>query len=461
MIHNYALFQDSYGTPEMRRIWSESNMVQKWLDYEKAIAIEMAHLGMIPEDAAKTIASKSSTEYLTPEMIAEVKSDARHVMVSMIKAFAEMCGPAGEHYHLGPTTQDIMLTGLTLQIKDAYQVVMRELRALEHTLVEQSLRYKTIIMTGRTHAQHGVPLTFGFILATWAYEIRDHIERFKEIADRLFQAKLSAAVGTRNTWVFLFGVEKTQELVKNVAKRVGLGVPPVDIATRSDRMAEIGFALANLIGSLAKMGLDIRFLQGTEVQEVEEPWDRERQYSSSTMPHKRNPERSEWPDGLAKIARGNSMALASITVQNERDGTWVGPTLKCIPDNFLLASAALANGVEILGNLQVHEDRMRENLDILQGINMSEAVMLRLWEKTGKKVLAHALVHNVSMAALDDGTSLKEALLADEEAMRYLTAEEIDEITDPKVYVGDAAEQVEATAAYIDARRREEGSPSI
>ena len=456
MVHNYVLLQNAYGTPEMRKVWTEDNMVQKWLDYEKIIALEMANLGMIPKEAAEEISAKSTIKHLTPEMIAEFKADAGHLIVSLIKAFAKMCGPAGEHYHVGPTTQDIMLTGFTLQMRESYDIIMRQLRELEQIFVDKAQKYKNTVMMGRTHAQHAVPLTFGFILATWAHEIRDHIERMKEIAKRLFRGKLTAAVGTRNTWIYLFGVEKTHQLVENVIKRVGLENPPVDIATRTDRFAEIGFALANIIGSLAKMGLNVRFLQGSEVAEVEEPWDPKKQYSSSTMPNKRNPEPSEWQEGLAKIARGNAMALSSITIQGERDATRMGPIMKCIPDNFLMTSAALGQAIRIFGNLTVHEDKMRENLYVTKGVAMSEVVMLKLWQKTGKKVTAHTLVHDVSMEAFDKKISMKESLLANEEARKHLTAEEIDEITNPETYYGDAPQQVEAVVEYIKKCRKNE-----
>jgi adenylosuccinate lyase len=453
MVHDYVLLQNAYGTPEMRKVWTEQNMVQKWLDYEKVIALEMANLGMIPTDAAEDIASKSTTEHLTPEMVAEFKAETGHLIVSFIKAFAKMSGPSGEHYHVGPTTQDILDTGFTMQMREAYEIIMRQLKELEKVLMDSALQYKATVMMGRTHAQHGLPMTFGFLLGTWAYEIRDHIERMKEIAKRLFRAKLTAAVGTRNTWVYLFGVEKTHQLVENVCKKIDLEDTPIDTATRSDRLAEIGFALANIIGSLAKMGLNIRFLQGTEVAEVEEPWDPKKNYSSSTMPNKRNPEASEWQDGLAMVARGNALALASVTIQNERDATRTGPIMKCLPDNFLMTSAALNQAIRILGNLTVHEDKMRENLYVTRGVAMSEVIMLKLWQKTGKKVTAHTLLHDISMEALEKKISLKDALLANQEAKKHLTPEEIDEATNPETYYGDAPEQVERLAAYIEKMR--------
>lgn len=444
-----TLLKNSFGTPDMRKIWAEENMIQKWLDFEKAISLEMAALGMVPAEAAKEIAARSTLRHLNAEMIDSFKADVSHLIVSFTKAFAKMAGPAGEHYHVGPTTQDILLTGMTLQAREAYEALMKQLLELERVLLDKAIEHKHTVMMGRTHGQHAVPITFGFVIGIWAYEIRDHIERLKEIADRFFLCKLTAATGTRNTWVYLFGEKKTEQLAANVAKRIGLGNPPTDIGPRSDRQAELGFALANICGTLAKIGLDIRFLQTTEIGEVEEPWDSRKQYSSSTMPNKRNPEPSEWQDGLAKIARGNALALASITPLNERDATRSGPYNKCLPDNFLLASAALATAIRVFDGLVVHADRMRQNLYATKGISMSEAVMLLLWKKTGKKMTAHALMHDVAMEAFDKEISLKEALLANKEICRHLTPGEIEEVINPETYYGDAPEQVDRVAKHI------------
>jgi len=150
------------------------------------------------------------------------------------------------------------------------------------------------------------------------------------------------------------------------------------------------------------------------------------------------------------------MALSSITIQGERDATRMGPIMKCIPDNFLMTSAALGQAIRIFGNLTVHEDKMRENLYVTKGVAMSEVVMLKLWQKTGKKVTAHTLVHDVSMEAFDKKISMKESLLANEEARKHLTAEEIDEITNPETYYGDAPQQVEAVVEYIKKCRKNE-----
>lgn len=454
-IHQFQLFQDNYGTPEMRQIWTEENMVQKWLDCENAIMQEMAVLDLIPKEVADAIAQCSTVKNVTPAMILEFLNKTKHIGVSLVKAFNQNCHSAGEHYHLGLTTQDVLLTGLTLQMKEAYQLIMRQLLELEDVLLEQSMCYKNTIMVGRTHGQHALPLTLGFTIASWLYEIRDHIDRLQELSKRIFLAKYTATVGTRSTWVFLFGLEKTQKLVAQTAKRIGLDNPPIDIQTRTDRLAEIGFVLANLLTSLGKIGLNIRHLNSEEIGELAEPWDFEYQYSSSTMPNKRNPEASEWLDGLAKIAQGNASALLSITILNERDATRMGPKFKCIADNFLLTSAAVAKATHILKNLHVNEDNMKKNLHMTNGLAMAEAIMLKLWQKTGKKVTSHTLLRNVSMKAVEHGLDFKQVLLSEAEIMRYLTPAEIEEATQPEIYLGDALEQINAIVDYVKNRRLE------
>ncbi|MBW2146350.1 MAG: adenylosuccinate lyase family protein [Deltaproteobacteria bacterium] len=454
MRNQSILLQNAYGSADMRRIFHERNMVQKWMDFESAISQVQAELGLIPQEAADEITRKSTLEHLTPEMINEFKVDAGHLIVSLIKAFAKMCGPSGEHYHVGPTTQDILDTGLTLQIREAYDIIFQKMIKLEDILLGLAEKHKHTVMMGRTHGQHAVPITFGFKVAVWAYELRDCIERFKEMKKRLFVMKLSAACGTRNTFVYLMGKEKTHDMVKRVAERLGLGNPPADLALRTDRFAECVNNLALLSTLLGKAGLEVRDLQRTEFGEVEEPWDSAKQYSSSTMPNKRNPEPSEWQHGLSKLARANALVMMDISMSGERDATRMGPEMACIPDTFGYADAALNQAVRIFGGLVVHADRMKQNLYLQKGIAMSEVLMLKLWQKTGKKVTSHTLVHDISMKAFDENKSLKEAILENEEARTHLTDAEIEEITNPEVYYGDAAEQVDFIKAYVKERRK-------
>lgn len=441
----------------MRKVWTEENVVQKWLDVEVALTRANAEVGIIPREASDEICAKSTVKHLTPEMIGRFKADAGHLIVSFIKAFADMCGPAGEYYHVGPTTQDILDTGLTLQIKEAYQLLLNDLYRLEGVLVNLAQKHRDTVMMGRTHGQHAVPVTFGFKVAVWATEIRDHIERLKELSKRLFVANVSAACGTMNTFTYLVGAEKARWIQKRVAEELGLGCPVADTHQRTDRFAEFVNTLALLVSTLGEMGLEIRDLQRTEVQEVEEPFDSDKQYSSSTMPNKRNPEPSEWQEGLAKIARANAAALMDIQMQHERDATRMAVEFSCIPETCLVAHAAVKQAIRIFSGLRVNAERMRQNLYAQKDISMAELVMLKLYQKTGKKVTAHRMVHDISMKAFETGKSLKEVMTEAPEFAGLLSPEEVEEITNPETYYGNAPQQVDEVVAFLRGKRLSEG----
>ena len=206
------------------------------------------------------------------------------------------------------------------------------------------------------------------------------------------------------------------------------------------------------------MGLEVRDLQRTEIDELAEPWDPTRQHSSSTMPGKRNPEPSEWQEGLAKIARSNALAMMDIQMIGERDATRMGVEFACIPENFLITHAAIRQAIHIFGSLEVHKEKMIRNLHLLQGAALGEVVMLKLWQKTGKKLTAHTLVHDVTMKSAAENRPFKDVLLQTPEVRAVITSEEIDEITNPEAYIGTAPQQVDAVVAYIRNQRKEQGA---
>lgn len=452
------LLRDQYGTEEMHKVWEGRNMVQKWLDVEAAIADAQGRLGIIPAEVSAEIIQKCSVDYLTPEMISSVKVGMvgrwRHLIVAMIKAFKEISGPAGEYLHLGATTQDILDTGLTLQIKEAYHIIMRDLLGLERILIEVAEKYKNTVMMGRTSGQHAVPVTFGFKVAIWASEIRDHIERLKETSERLFLGNVSGATGTRASFVLLAGTEKTIEFHKLVCKRLGLKEPLIDLHQRTDRFAEIVNNLALISCTLAEIGLEIRNLQRTDIAEVSEPWETGKSIGSSTMANKRNPFPSEWNIGLAKIARANAIAMMDIQMSHERDETRTPVEFACIPENFLMTDFAIQSAIDVFSGIVVNENRMRQNLGLTKGLSMAEAVMLKLAQKTGKKVTAHEIVYKDSMKAFEEDRPLKEVLLEDPEVKKYLSAKEIQELVNPETYIGTAPQQVDAVISYIKGKRK-------
>jgi adenylosuccinate lyase len=210
---------------------------------------------------------------------------------------------------------------------------------------------------------------------------------------------------------------------------------------RTDRFVEAGTVLANLMSTLGEIGLEIRDLQRSEVAEVAEPWS-DSQHSSSTMPQKQNPEISEWLEGLARLSRGYAVSLLDIQQQHERDTSRVPPEFLALPNLFLHAVVAVQSARFVLGGMQVFTSRMRDNLMRNGGLIMSEAIMLLLAKRSGRKVWAHQVCHDIAMKVAADGGSLEEAMTGDEQVASYLSAGEIRDALRPERYIGTALEQV-------------------
>jgi adenylosuccinate lyase len=453
MIHQSLIYGDKFGSAPMREVWSEASMVQRWLDTESAIAWAQGELGIIPRSVARKICRHCDVAVVKPARIAALHKRTGHVIVSLVKAFREAVPDVGEMFHFGPTTQDILDTGLALQIRDALRVLVPSLLRLHSTLVKQSLRYRKTIMAGRTEGQLASPVTLGYKLAVLATEVLDHAVRLSQVSERLMWATLFGATGVQSSFCHISDAMTTRKLVRLVAKRLGLDVPVVCMHHRTDRFAELGFVLAGILSTLGEAGLEIRDLQRSEVAEVAEPWGDE-QHSSSTMPQKQNPEVSEWLEGLAKLGRGYALSLMDIQQQHERDISRLPPELHALPNLFLQAVAAIESAGAVFANLQVFPRRMRENLMANGRLIMAEAVMLLLAKRSRRKVWAHQLCHDVAMQVAAGGGDFIDEVVKHPDVARYLTAGEIRAISDPAFYVGTAVSQVEDAARAARAQRR-------
>lgn len=453
MRDTYFIYRDLFGTAEMRAVWCEENLVQRWLDVEAAIARVQGRLGWVPADLAEQIVARCNVRDCRPDRIGEHFKQTGHVIVSLMRTFKETAGEAGEYFHYGTTTQDILDTGLTLQLRDGYSVLFPMLRDLESSLCELAETHAATPMSGRSEGQVALPVTYGFKVAILAMEIRDHMERLKEASRRLFTASITGATGTAASYVYLAGDEAGADRFRSeVAAELGLDHPLIDQHHRTDRFAEVATVLASLCSTLGEAGLEIRDLQRTEVDEVREPWDPAVNYSSSTLPQKRNPEMSEWLEGLAKVARGNAMAAMDVQQQHERDISRLPVQLSAIPECFLLASASVDIALRIYRGLEVRSERMLANLQRDESI-VAEAAMLALGRKSGKKLWAHGTVHEVAVRAKAEGVPFAQALLAEPKVTEWLTPDEIRRAMDPASYVGTAPAQAMAVVAKIGSLR--------
>ncbi len=445
---------DIVSTPEMRAVWTEENMLRKWADTERAITEAQAELDMIPREAAATIISQLSAEPLTPERLHHQVEHNRHLMVSFLKAFRQICGPAAEHLHVGPTTQDILDTALVLQMREAHAVVMEQALGLEDVLCRRALEFRDTPMMGRTHEQPALPQTFGFVLACWASDVHDHVERAWEAEGRWMYGVLTGGVGVQNAFVELAGVPAARRLQELVCRKLGLRTPVIDIHGRLDRFAEVTGNLASLASSLGRIGLNLRTWQRPEVGETEMDYGDE-EYSSSTMPNKRNPESCERVEGLASLTRALAGCVQGIPVADHRDGVRVPVEYVAIPQCFLMTSRAVATIAGAVGGLVVHEARMRANLDhpSFLGQAAGERFMIALYKKTGRRDWAHTIVGQCGRISHDEQRPLADVIRENPEIGPLFEDGEIERLADLTTYLGTAALQTEEAVSRIRQRR--------
>jgi len=429
-----------YGTPEMRRIFEEENRLQKMLDVEAALALAHAEVGNIPIEDAKVIAERASTRYVKLERVKEIEKEIKHDVMAMVRALAEACGKSGAYVHLGATSYDIVDTANALQLKEAISLIEEKLNRLERALMEKAEKYKETIMVGRTHGQHALPITLGFKFAVWMREIARHIERLRQCKERILVGKMSGAVGTQA------GLGPHAMEIQRITMEK-LGLKSAEITTQivqRDRHAEFICLLANLASSLDKFATEIRELQRPEIGELYEPFERERQVGSSTMPHKRNPELCERICGLAKIMRSLTIpALENVVTWHERDLTQSSAERFIIPEACILIDYMLHLMTFIIENIEVDEERMRKNLEITQGRIMSEAVMIALTRKGMNRQEAHELLRRLAIKSQQENRHFREVLLENEIVRKFLSEEEIEEALNPRSYLGTAIKQVE------------------
>ena len=305
-----------YGTAEMKYVWSQENRLSKILQTEAALARAEADMGIIPAEAAEIISESISS--VKSDRVNEIEAEIHHDMMAVVVAISEKCrGDAGKWVHFGATSNDILDTATALQIKDAIEIFEDKLKILLRVLVNQAEAHKHTVCCGRTHGQIGVPTTYGLRFAIWASEISRHLDRLYQLTPRATVGQMTGAVGTQAA----FG--KSGILIQKLTMQC-LGIGAVDVSNQiiqRDRHAEFVMWMANAVTTLDKIGIEIRTLQRSEIAELEESFGK-KQVGSSTMPHKRNPIKSEQICGLARIVRAMvEPELLNNTLWDERDLT--------------------------------------------------------------------------------------------------------------------------------------------
>jgi len=433
-----ALIQHLWSTEELRNIFNDHNRVQKWFDFEAALALEQGALGIIPKAAAEEIAANAKISKIDIAAVSAEIRRIKHPLVPAVKAVQNLCKPEhGEYIHFGPTTQDVLDTATMLQIKEAHVIYLRDMKAIGNALVKLCEQHRATPMVGRSHGVQALPITFGHKAAIWLSEMGRNYERLRQLEPRMFVGGMVGAVGTQAS----FG-PKAKELEQRVMKRLGLGVADINWQPARDRFAEYVNLLSLIGGTLGKIANEIIILEHSEIGELYEPFTAGK-VGSSTMPHKRNPSTCEAAVSISRGLRYNaSFMLESMVIEHERDGSaWRGEW-KALPESCLMAGGLLGMMKSVLTDLHVDAAQMRQNLDRLGGFLLSERVMFVLSDKVGKQT-AHDLVYEASMHGIETGVSFENALMQNAQVKGALSVDELKVVLDPTTYVGRAPEIVD------------------
>ncbi len=426
-----------YGNPEMKDLWSEEYRFRCLFRVEAALSRAEEELGLIPEGAAGDI--ERAAERASPDRAKEIEDEIGHDMMAVVHALAESCEWAGEWVHLGATSNDILDTATGLQIKASLEVLEEKVKRVLGVLLARADEHKHLVCAGRTHGQIGVPTTYGLRFAVWASEMARHLERLEQLAPRAAVGKMSGAVGTQAAFGH-HGI-KIQERVMEV-----LDLNAVDVSNQvvqRDRHAEMICWMGLVASTLDKICVEIRTLQRSEIGEVQEVFGK-RQVGSSTMPHKRNPIKSEQVCGLARVVRAQiEPAFANIPLWDERDLTNSSCERILFPEAFIFTDHLLALTSRILEGLTIRPDQVEKNLNLLRGLNMAESVMVELAKRGVGRQNAHEIMRRSSMKAVEEDRTLAEVLAEEETVTRHLSPEEIERLLDPHHYIGTAVEQVD------------------
>jgi len=407
-----------YTRPEMAKVWTEENKLQKWLEVELAALDGLARYGYIPKEIPAKVRPRAKFDVAR---VKEIEKITNHDVIAFLTNVAEHVGPAGRYVHFGLTSSDILDTGLALQLVDASRVLNRELRKLIDILAVRARAHANTLMVGRSHGVHAEPVTFGLKMALFHAEFKRNLERFERATENIRFGKISGAVGT-----FANVAPKVENYV---CKKLKLNPAPVSTQIlQRDRHAEYMTVIAVIGGSLEKLATEIRGLQKTECYEVQEYFAKG-QKGSSAMPHKRNPITCERIAGLARILRGNALAaLENIALWHERDITHSSVERVIFPDSTILLDYMLGLMQNVIENLQVNKDRMLRNMEASRGMVFSQGLLLKLVEKGLTREDAYKLVQAAAKRIWEDeSANLRDVALSDKGILEHLSPAEVRE----------------------------------
>ncbi|GLH65484.1 adenylosuccinate lyase [Parageobacillus sp. G301] len=416
---------ERYTRPEMGAIWTEENRFKAWLEVEILACEAWAELGVIPKEDVELIRKNASFDI---QRIKEIEEETRHDVVAFTRAVSETLGEERKWVHYGLTSTDVVDTALSYLLKQANEILLRDLENFIQVLKEKAQEHKYTVMMGRTHGVHAEPTTFGLKMALWYAEMQRNLERFKQAAETVRVGKISGAVGTYaniDPFVEQYVCEK-------------LGLKPALISTQTlqrDRHAYYMATLALIATSIEKFAVEIRGLQKSEVREVEEFFAKG-QKGSSAMPHKRNPIGSENMTGMSRVLRGYMLtAYENVPLWHERDISHSSAERIILPDATIALNYMLNRFTNIVKNLKVYPENMKKNMDRTLGLIYSQRVLLSLIDAGMTREEAYDLVQPKAMEAWEKQVPFRSLIEADERITSRLTKEQIDDCFDYRYHL--------------------------
>jgi adenylosuccinate lyase len=414
-----------YGTDAMKEIFDDQKKISYQLEIEAAVAQSQSEIGMIPKSVAQNIAQMARSGKITIKRVKQLEAKSDHDTAALVEALSEVCKSSARPWiHYGLTSNDLVDTGNSLQMRDAIRIIEPKIAKLAIILADLAVKYKEMPAVGRTHGQHASIISFGLKFANAALEMAKHIERIEEVKKRILICKTLGVVGTGS----LMGA-KALEVQKRVAKKLALF--PADVTTQvipRERYAEYVFLMALIGSTLEKLAVEIRNLQRTEIGEVAEPFKKE-QMGSSAVPVKRNPVKSERVTSLSKLLRSQiSVTFENIPLWHERDLSNSANERFILPTSPILLDEMLEAMTKILRELYVDEERIRKNLEFTMGQIFAEFVLEALIKKGVPRFEAYRDIQRVAFAASENRIDFRDAVKNDDAISSHLTEEEIDSI---------------------------------
>ncbi|MCY7771818.1 adenylosuccinate lyase [Bacillus haynesii] len=411
---------ERYSRPEMAAIWTDENRFQAWLEVEILACEAWAELGVIPKEDVKVLREKASFDI---NRIFEIEQDTRHDVVAFTRAVSETLGEEKKWVHYGLTSTDVVDTALSYLLKQANDILLKDIERFVDILKEKAKEHKYTVMMGRTHGVHAEPTTFGLKLALWYEEMKRNLERFKQAKEGIEVGKISGAVGT------YANIDPFVE--QYVCEKLGLKPAPISTQTlQRDRHADYMAALALIATSIEKFAVEIRGLQKSETREVEEFFAKG-QKGSSAMPHKRNPIGSENMTGMARVIRGYMLtAYENVPLWHERDISHSSAERIILPDATIALNYMLNRFGNIVKNLTVFPENMKRNMDRTLGLIYSQRVLLALIDTGMAREEAYDTVQPKAMEAWEKQVPFRQLVEAEEKITSRLSPEQINDCFD-------------------------------